>query len=153
MKKDAKDKASIHAGAEISLRNLPSSLLGIQINFPAFLQTQIRVLTAVTLDPVANAEGIPPTFISYAHFLPNGILRETDAETELGTFGTALESLMYFFTPHEGASGLGVPPSAVRSLGNSPLTASSRQHCSVCSARERERWICTRANSGISPQT
>lgn len=50
-------------------------------------------------------------------------------------------------------SGLRVPPSAVRSLGNSPLTASSRQHCSVCSARERERWICTRANRGISSPT
>lgn len=63
--------------------------------FPAFLRM---------LDPVANAEGIPPTFISYAHFLPNGILRETDAETELETFGTALESLMYCFAPREGAS-------------------------------------------------
>lgn len=43
----------------------------------------------VIIDPVANAEGIPPTFISYAHFPPNGILRETDAETELETFGVA----------------------------------------------------------------
>ncbi len=132
VKKDAKDKASI--------------------NFPAFLQTQTRVLTA-SRSSGQRLKGSHPRLFHDAHFVPNASCGRNGRRTRIRNIWHRIESLMYCCTPREGASGLGVPPSAVGVLGNSPLTASSRQHCSVCSARERERWICTRANSGISPPT
>lgn len=113
MKKDAKDKRPFTPALFPSEK--PIQFAQNTDIFSSISPNAAR--SFVIIDPVANAEGIPPTFISYAHFFPNGILRETVAETELETFGTALESLMYCFTPHEGAS-------ACPSLGNSPLTAS-----------------------------
>lgn len=107
MKKDAKDKASIHTGA-ISLRKAYPVCSAYRYNFQHFSKcsSQFRYHRSSVQ---RRRDPTHVYFICAFISLPNGILRETDAETELKTFGTALESLMYCSTSHE--EHLRVPPS------------------------------------------
>ncbi len=96
-----------------------------------FSKRRPAFLTAVY--PVASAEGIPPTFISHAHFVPNCILRETDADPELETFGTALSRwciALVLVKEHPAGCPSLLPPS-----GSSVTVRSRRARdntCSVC---------------------
>jgi len=107
LKKDAKDKAFIHTGA-ISLSKAHPVCSAYRHIFQHFCKcsSQFRYHRS----SVQRRRDPTHVYFICAFFfsLPNGILRETGAETELKTFGTALESLMYCSTPHE--EHLRVPP-------------------------------------------